>query len=207
MLPQNTPDFMQTPLDYLGFCVWNIVQNRGLLIPGKPSLGVYRFKERNCVFSEESSINQFLDDPNKFINGVVEQCRMHPELIHLLRMDDAFKGVNLNLYMQVQEGTQGLNNKLMVDKTLQTPTHIYEKNLDPSYCWNEWELRKKAIQMANIRKRQTKACQTILSNFKVDSEAQTYQLKDASTNTGINKATNPTRPRNYITGLRDKNNN
>ena len=58
--------------------------------------------------------------------------------------------------------------------------------------------------MANIRKRQTKACQTFLSNFKVDSDAQTYLPKDSSTNTGINKGTNPLRPRNYITGLRDK---
>jgi len=101
---------------------------------------------------------------------------------------------------------QVLSNKLMVDKSIDTPTHFIEKNLDPNYCWNEWELRKKAIQMANIRKRQTKACQTILSNFKVDSDAQTYQPKDAETNTGINKGTNPLRPRNYITGLRDHNN-
>jgi len=41
----------------------------------------------------------------------------------------------------------------MVDKGVDTPTHFIEKNVDPSYCWNEWEVRKKAIQMANIRKR------------------------------------------------------
>jgi len=89
-------------------------------------------------------------------------------------MDDMFKGVNLSLYMQVQEGGAGLSNKLMVDKGIETPTHFVEKNIDPNYCWNEWELRKKAIQMANIRKKRTKACQTLLSNFKVDSDAQTY---------------------------------
>ena len=48
---------------------------------------------------------------------------------------------------------QGLSNKLMVDKGMETPLHFNEKNLDPNYCWNEWELRKKAIQMANIRKK------------------------------------------------------
>ena len=72
MLPQNTPDFMQTPLDYLGFCVWSIVSKDGLLIPGKPSLGVYRYKDRNCVFNSETAINDFLQDPNKYINGVVD---------------------------------------------------------------------------------------------------------------------------------------
>jgi hypothetical protein len=33
----------------------------------------------------------------------------------------------------------------MVDKSTETPTHFVEKNIDPSYCWNEWELRKKAL--------------------------------------------------------------
>ena len=51
---------MQTPLDYLGFCLWSIVSRDGLLIPGKPSLGVYRYKDKNCVFSSEKSINEFL---------------------------------------------------------------------------------------------------------------------------------------------------
>jgi hypothetical protein len=37
--------------------------------------------------------------------------------------------------------------------------------------------------MANIRKNQTKACQTILSNFRVDSDTQTFLKKDVETNT------------------------
>lgn len=38
----------------------------------------------------------------------------------------------------------------MVDKEVETPTHFIDKNLDPTYSWNEWELRRKALQMANI---------------------------------------------------------
>jgi len=71
LLPQTTPDFMQTPLDYLGFCVWSIVKRNGLLIPGKPALGVYRYKDKNCVFSDERAINEFLKDPEVYLNGVV----------------------------------------------------------------------------------------------------------------------------------------
>jgi len=91
---------MQTPLDFLGFCVWSIVERNGLLIPGKPSLGVYKYKDRNCVFSDNKSINDFINNPAKFLQGVITQCRKNPELIHILRMDDAFKGINLNLFMQ-----------------------------------------------------------------------------------------------------------
>lgn len=48
---------MQTPLDYLGFCLWSIVKKDGLLIPGKPNLGVYRYKDKSCVFSSQKGIN------------------------------------------------------------------------------------------------------------------------------------------------------
>ena len=81
------------------------------------------------------------------------------------------------------EGETSVKNKLMLDKDIQTPVHFVERNFDPNYFWNEWELRKKAIQMANIRKNQTKACQTILSNFRVDSDTQTFLKKDVETNT------------------------
>jgi len=95
--------------------------------------------------------------------------------------------VKLSLVNQAVEG--GIKNKLMVDKGIETPVHFIEKNIDPNYCWNEWELRKKAIQMANIRKTQTRGDQTLLSNFKVDSDTQTYLKKDAETNTVKNTGT------------------
>jgi hypothetical protein len=95
--------------------------------------------------------------------------------------------VKLSLVNQAIEGT--LNNRLMLDKGVETPTHFTEKNFDPNYYWNEWELRKRAIQMANIRKTQTRGDQTTLSNFRVDSDAQTYLKKDAETNTVAYKGT------------------
>jgi hypothetical protein len=43
--------------------------------------------------------------------------------------------------------------------------------------------------MANIRKTQTRGDQTLLSNFRVDSDVQTYLKKDAETNTVKNSGT------------------
>ena len=43
--------------------------------------------------------------------------------------------------------------------------------------------------MANIRKTQTRGDQTLLSNFRVDSDVQTYLKKDAETNTIKNSGT------------------
>jgi hypothetical protein len=33
------------------------------------------------------------------------------------------------------------------EMSIQTPTHIVESFKDPKYSWNEWELRKRAIQI------------------------------------------------------------
>ena len=200
--PKTTADFQQTPLDYLGFCVWSIVSRGGLLIPGKPNLGVYRYRNKHCVFSSVEGIKHFVENPNQYLEGVIEKCRRNPELIHLLRMDENFKHLQLN---QMNQKQGKVSTKLLMDKGIETPLHFVEKNFDSNYCWNEWELRKKAIQMANIRKRKTKATQTILSNFKVDSDTQTWLPKEKATNTGISVGTNPVRPKNYILGLRDKN--
>ena len=93
---------------------------------------------------------------------------------------------------------------LMVDKGLETPIHFIEKHIEPNYHWNEWDLRKKALQMANIRKKITVSIQTELSNFRIDNETQVWLPKEESTNTGINAHTNTELPRTYIVGLRDK---
>ena len=93
---------------------------------------------------------------------------------------------------------------LMVDKGMETPCHFIEKNIEPNYHWNEWELRKKALQMANIRKKVTVSVQTELSNFRIDNETQVWLPKDNDTNTGINASTNTVLDKTYIVGLRDK---
>ena len=85
-MPNSTPDFMHIPLDFLGFCLVNIVQQNGLLMPGKPNLGVFKYTEKYCVFADEMCIDQFIAQPEQYLNEVIERCRRKPELIHLLKM-------------------------------------------------------------------------------------------------------------------------
>ena len=93
----------------------------------------------------------------------------------------------------------------MVDRGVETPVHFIEKNIEPNYHWNEWDLRKKALQMANIRKKVTVSVQTEISNFRIDNSTQVWLPKENSTNTGISKSTNTVLEKTYIVGLRDKN--
>ena len=84
---------MSTPLDYLGFCIWSLVEKDGLLIAGNPNLGVFKFKEKYCVFRDMKSIKEFLKNPENYLNNVIDKCRKNPELIHLLRLEDNFKNL------------------------------------------------------------------------------------------------------------------
>ena len=56
-------------------------------------MGVYRYKDKNCVFSCKEAIEEFLKEPEFYILGVMEECRKHPELIYFLRLEESFKNV------------------------------------------------------------------------------------------------------------------
>lgn len=63
LMPSSTPDFMHIPLDFLGFCLVNIVEE-GLLMPGKPNLGVFKYNDKYCVFADNESIEKFVANPD-----------------------------------------------------------------------------------------------------------------------------------------------
>jgi Domain of unknown function len=50
---ESTPEFMQLPLEFQGFCPWTIVHRRGLLLAGRPELGVQRWKGAHYVFAHK----------------------------------------------------------------------------------------------------------------------------------------------------------
>ena len=76
---------MQLPLEYQGFCCWTIFSRVGLLLPGKPALGVVQYNNGFFVFAHEVALQAFLDDPNKYINGVKTVAMKNPEV----RREDA----------------------------------------------------------------------------------------------------------------------
>lgn len=188
---ENTPEFMHLPLDYQGFCIWSLVRKSGLLVPGKPTLGVVRYRDRHFVLSSPQAVIEFMENPNFFLEECLIIARSRPELIHLLRMSEEFPSCSLTHLLQGKDGTPlfSVTAPLMLDQGLETPLHFIDSHLDPNYHWNEWVLRKKALQMADIRKRQTTGAQTDHSNFKRDNETQVYLPKDEDTQTLVTKWT------------------
>lgn len=198
----TTPDFLHLPLDFQGFCVHTLVAKQSLLVPGNPALGVIRYKGRYCVFSSEKAMSEFCEAPEKFFVGVREVCYKRPELIHLLRLHEDFPKSSL---FSILQGTAGLilsGAVVQADAATDTPLHFVESNKDPAYEWNEWQMRRDALHIADIRQKKTSSTQTVLSHLRRESETQVYLPKDAATNTSITQGTNPPRWRTYVTGLR-----
>jgi hypothetical protein len=94
----------------------------------------------------------------------------------------------------------------------QTPHYINTTLPDPNYHWNEWDLRRAAIQMADLTKKKTVSSQTNLSHFRRDNATQ-YTLPSVQadgsmdgkgTQTGVEKSSQVERVYRYHAGLRGK---
>jgi len=191
----NSPnDFLQLPLDFQGFCIHTLVTQNRLLIPGNPALGVVKYAGRYCVFATERGCHEFCAEPDTYFGSVREVCYRHPELIHLLRIHEDFPKSSLHAIIQASEGNP---QKMQADAGTETELHPVESNIDKSYEWNEWKLRRDALHMADIRKKKTSTTQTNDSHMRRENDTQVYLRKETASNTTVNKGTNPPRLKKY----------
>ena len=63
-----------------------MVHAKGLLVPGKPSLGVVRYNNCYFVCDHNVGLTAFLKDPEFYINSIKTRVVNNPEYIHLLRV-------------------------------------------------------------------------------------------------------------------------
>ena len=121
-------------------------------------------------------------------------------------MTEEFSECSLTHLLQGKEGMPifSVTAPLMIDQSNETPLHFVEQYKDPEWHWNEWELRRRALQKANIRNRKTTGSQTENSNYRRDNEAQVYLPKPQETQTGISTSTQIEQSLTYVVGLRDK---
>ena len=202
---ESTPEFMQLPLEYQGFCSWNIVKRQGLLLPGKPELGVIRYKNRFFVFAHHVAITTFMNDPETFTKGALERAVLSPELIHLLRLQDSFPEACITRMLQSGKGGKPRPDLALTvpetsDAGTETPVHFVETNVDTGYHWNEWVLRRRALQVANLRNCVTKSQQTDNSHFRRSHDTQVYLQRAKHTQTKRSSGTKPPQHVQYFAG-------
>jgi hypothetical protein len=199
---QSSVEFMQLPLEYQGFCPWTVAHRHGWLTPGRPELGVVQYRNAYYVFAHEDALLYFLRDPGEVIRRVTEEASRAPELIHLLRLQKDFPDLSISRIAgeKKREAPTGLTERQ--DAGTSTPLHFVEKCLDPSYSWNEWELRRRALQIAGIRKCTTTSQQTNASHFRREGSTQVHLPQLKGTQTRRSKGTSSPKKIQYFCGLR-----
>ncbi|XP_043925172.1 cilia- and flagella-associated protein 206 isoform X2 [Protopterus annectens] len=201
LFPETTANFDKLPLQYRGFCGFTIAKKHGLLLPGNPDIGILKHKEKYYIFSSREAAYAFAQQPEEYLLTIAEKAKQHAELIQLLELHQQFAAVTP--YSQAKT-----NEALMIkpitkcDSSTQTDTHLVESNIVKSYEWNEWELRRKAIKLANLRQKATHSMQTNLSHMRRDNTSQVYLPKQVGTQTKRDSASNVPKPQIYLAGLR-----
>ncbi|KAI4802456.1 hypothetical protein KUCAC02_020292 [Chaenocephalus aceratus] len=156
------------------------VTRDGLLLPGYPHIGVFHHEEKLYVFSSKEAALAFASTPPT------------PPTV-LLRQS----------YSELQPGESLLVKPITkCESGTQTDIHPLETNIDKSYEWNEWELRRKAIKLADLRTEETRSMQTDLSHMRRETATQTWPPKDAATQSKRDGDSSVPRPQVYLAGLR-----
>jgi hypothetical protein len=198
--------FLQLGLDMQGFCVVTLVDRAGLCVSGNPQLGVVKFKyqetELALCFSTVGAMKKFIAEPDRYIQSAHALPNALPGLIELVRLDEAFPQSSLQGILKGTAGVKLTSGPTKADVECSTPVHFVEDNFDPTYEWNEWTMREKALKLADISKKMTSATQTKVSALRRDSSTQVYLPKEKATNTSVSQGTNPPQWKRYITGLR-----
>ncbi|RMX56547.1 hypothetical protein pdam_00007184 [Pocillopora damicornis] len=198
---ETTKNFDKLPIQYRGFCGWSLVVYDRLLIPSNPGIGVLRYKDNYYAFCDKQAAYEFSNAPESYINGVAEAAKKSPELIQLLELHTQF--ASITPYAQGKEPGRMIEAPVTkCDSGTQTDTHFMETNIVKSYEWNEWELRRKALKLANLRTKITHSVQTNLSNFRRDNDSQVYLPKNVETQTKRESSTNVPKPSTFVAGLR-----
>ncbi|KAI4492577.1 hypothetical protein M0804_002368 [Polistes exclamans] len=190
-------------IKFLGFCAWMFVTGKGALIPANPNNGVAKWRGRYYAFSSAAAARLFGKEPDKCVAEALNFVRDHIEYVYLFQMYEDIETVKNK---ELTEDESEL--KTCQDQTVQTDTHILPpQNDDTNYIWNVWELRRRALSLANVRQRATRSTQTHLSNFRSGAYVQATPPKDKEVQTKRDNYTNTKKLLTYIFGLRGRRDN
>ncbi|XP_044780204.2 cilia- and flagella-associated protein 206 isoform X3 [Bubalus bubalis] len=201
LFPETTANFDKLLIQYRGFCAYTFATTDGLLLPGNPSIGILKYKDKYYTFNTRDAAYSFAENPENYIDIIREKAKRNAELIQLLELHQQFE--SLIQYSQMKEVDKRYIKPITKCETgTQTDTHLLPPTIVRSYEWNEWELRRKAIKLANLRRKVTHSVQTDHSHMRRENCSQVYPSKDVGTQSMREGSSRVPRPQIYIAGLR-----
>ncbi|XP_076372352.1 cilia- and flagella-associated protein 206 isoform X2 [Tachypleus tridentatus] len=169
--PETVLNFEKLPLQFSGFCPMTLIKSKGILLPGKRHLGIVLYQGYCYNFYTSEAGQEFMEEPEKYLSEIRELALQRPELILLLDLRREF---DLPTRKNIRHPSKPV---IQIDSSAQTDTHPFSSNIDPNYHWNQWELRREALKMADIKKKCTHSTQTNLSHFRRENFSQVYLPK------------------------------
>lgn len=109
---------------------------------------------------------------------IIDLSRRHPCYVQLLHLYKFFPTVDTLEKAQSYTRQRLIGQiPIVAEVGSQVDTHIVDYNLQINYKWNEWDLRRDALMLVNLKKKLTHSTQTVQSHFRRDSQTQHYQPK------------------------------
>lgn len=117
--------------------------------------------------------------------------------VQLILFFDIYKAIKLakcspidvDGILSEQQRQQPLKKK-SVEMETQTELHPVPFHKDEKYVWNLWDLRRKAIELADLRGKKTTSAQTAMTYHRLDIAQQHYENREKSLQTRESKESN-----------------
>ncbi|CAG9463382.1 unnamed protein product [Pedinophyceae sp. YPF-701] len=194
------PGMEVPPLQFGGYCPVSIVVHGGVLVPADITQGFVRLGDDQvfgCVSQEY--LETFLESPVSYLRAIESVARATPELVKLLGLTETFPSLWLESIIELV--AKGVH----CEYGTQTVLHPVERNMDMTYEWNVWALRRRALKVANLRQKATHSTQSVLSHFRRENQSQTYPQKEVGQQTRMDKGQGMPKKLRYVAGLRGSN--
>lgn len=174
IFPESVKNYKNISLHLQGFCPWALVCGNGVLLPAKRDIGIVAFD--NCYYGFCCKIGavMFLKSPATYVENLWKIAREKTELVFLLQIQDYF-----NIATACEKMRPNIIHPVFIAESgTQTVLHPVEKHIEPTYRWNQWDLRRLALKYVDMLGKQTHSTQTDLSHFRRENFSQVYLPKN-----------------------------
>ncbi|CAL1280109.1 unnamed protein product [Larinioides sclopetarius] len=170
IFPDDVKNFFEITLEFQEFCTFYC--SMGILVPCNREIGILMYKQSCYGFSNTDVMESFKKQPARFVNSAFDCILKIPQLIFTLQVEEHFQFPVINNLKQKRKLPVFIS-----ERSVQTILHPTEKNIDYTYNWNQWSLRKQALKYVDLTSKKTHSTQTNLSHFRRENYSQVYLPK------------------------------
>merc|ERR1712048_643297 len=124
--------------------------------------GVICYQKKYYSFATMEAFNNFIENPSHYLKNLHDLIIEYPFLVRMFSLTGKLRSLSLPLRRFdkpspiLEEFTTREKQRLKkVSVAINTPTHFQESNIDHSYRWNEWDMRRDCLKWTNLQNKKT----------------------------------------------------